>query len=440
MKRPIEQELRWTRFKGYAARVRSLGIVGGGRGGEEWAISHETYRTVLCLSEPFLPNLHTLYWNYYQLGPLQAYLFPKLSHLKLDLTEMDSTDFDSAFASMDNVNCSVKTITLVSDDLNERQQTSLSNFLIRFESLRCFESGRDVFLSAQTLAHLVSISSLRRLRLDIKDQGEAMAELCRHQGSQAFKNMEVLELRLSDIRSFMAFLDAIPLAPICKLGIVTHQKDDAVTIQRFFSLLRSRDFSSRLTSLKFLHLKKTRHRLADRMIPDVFRPLLSLRALKQLHVTTFHGYQLDDATLRDMSEAWPLLEVLELGYEGWRGQSRCTWMGLISLLNQCRNLQAVTIAICKCSLPNIPPGFVQHKSLEEIDFLDSPMAEDPYEVAILLSQLFLNLPRVQAWDMPMGGPSRRQSKWEPLWMDVQTHLKRLVEVRKYESRRTQAIH
>lgn len=398
---------------------------------------------VLGLSEPLLPNLRKLYWDHH-LGPLQAYLLPmcpRLSHLTVNLTAIDNMDL-SMLALMGNVGPSIISLIIWSDEpeIDNTRQTCLSNFVTQLESLRCFESS--VPLQPQCVAQLATMSSLRRLWLNIGDQGEVIAELCRDQGNLVFKNMKEWELVLSDIPNFLAFLDTIPLAQVHYLELSMYRGDDTATIQNLFSLLKSGGTSS-FTLLKLEETGDTRHLVSDVMGLAIFRPLFSLRGLRHLDISTFHAYQLDDVALRDMSQAWPLLEFLELGSCGWRGQSQCTWTGIMALLHHCRNLREVAIAICTtegCSLEIITSGFVRYNSLVRINFLDSPITSDPHQVAVFLSQLSLNLSVVQAWNLARGGQGRQSKKWRPVWAEVQAQLNRCVEVREDETRRARAIH
>jgi hypothetical protein len=130
--------------------------------------------------------------------------------------------------------------------------------------------------------------------------------------------------------------------------------------------------------------------------------------------------------LEDMATAWPRLKMLHLGYMGGIGKGKCTFTGLVCLLQRCLDLESLSIVIdasaIDCSLDILSEGKSNDK-LTRIDLRDSKI-DDPHTIAIYLSDLIPNL-------LVSNG-------WAEGWHEVPDLVKTLSIVRQHERRRLEA--
>lgn len=85
----------------------------------------------------------------------------------------------------------------------------------------------------------------------------------------------------------------------------------------------------------------------DNDIP-VSADILKLLCFSNLTILSIHiplGFKIGNPLLKGMAVAWPRLQMLFLGSNGWGGSSEVTLQGLIFLLQRCRLLTGLVISI-----------------------------------------------------------------------------------------------
>ncbi|KAJ7635270.1 hypothetical protein FB45DRAFT_1057140 [Roridomyces roridus] len=155
--------------------------------------------------------------------------------------------------------------------------------------------------------------------------------------------------------------------------------------------------------------------------PQTLRLLLPFTNLKSLVLEPYHGFELDDDTLRDMaSQAWGQLEELTIAA---CAPLRCgfdyppvTLNGVQHLARHCQRLKMLTLLFDASEIPALNEQCVQ-RTLNELNVSFSAI-EDPTEVALFLEALFPTMNSIMArFCVP------EDEDESTLWDEVRDHVK-----------------
>ncbi|KAJ6594641.1 hypothetical protein B0H19DRAFT_1096298 [Mycena capillaripes] len=150
----------------------------------------------------------------------------------------------------------------------------------------------------------------------------------------------------------------------------------------------------------------------DHEIPDMLermvstnstQPLPSCASLPEITVRTGHGIDLNDAFLKQMAQAWPQLQKLDLspGCQSVQYVPQVTLSGLIPLAQHCPHMASLALVIDPTTTAphskNKPGGGISNRALVELEVVESPLSS-PAAVASFLSAIFPNLQRVSDRD------------------------------------------
>lgn len=318
-------------------------------------------------------------------------------------------------------------------------------FLGQLPSLVRFQSSSN--LPFEFYAHLAALPKLRSASLNIENYWQDDLIYCPPDSPHpiSLNNLHALRLVARESEHLMPFISRTSLSAIedIEVRVFFGNGDD---LHQFLSYLVVNCTSDRLLSLVlpldiaarhdwFIHeFFDAEYEFAE---PEVFeilfagdlQPLLSFQNLRHLTVDIRHSLQLSDDILDQMARSWPFLETLRLNPTyGWRGNSQCTWVGIISLLTHCSKLQEIALALRSaegCSIDMIPSGLTRHRYLRHADFLDTPMIwPSTRKVAHFLYQLSPSLRngRVHAWGREIRGGNNKRQLYIMSWDHVQSCL------------------
>ena len=89
---------------------------------------------------------------------------------------------------------------------------------------------------------------------------------------------------------------------------------------------------------------------------DDLRPCMAFSSLRRIELNTEWNVGLTDSDLPRLIPAWPNLEHLLINeYFGWNTRGGITPDGLVQLLQTCRSLRAIAIAIDTRGYTEVPP-------------------------------------------------------------------------------------
>lgn len=158
----------------------------------------------------------------------------------------------------------------------------------------------------------------------------------------------------------------------------------------------------------------------------VMQPLLVFFNLSILFLS-FKGvpFRMNNRIVREMATAWPRLEKLVLGTEGWFLASEITPSGLMPLL-RLPLLRVLSISI-NASTVDVAPEFAAmepnavNTELKDMMLQDS-LINDVGPMAAFLSKFVPNLNSISSWDSESarnaGIPSESAQEFESRWNEV----------------------
>ncbi|KAH8101432.1 hypothetical protein BXZ70DRAFT_1064014 [Cristinia sonorae] len=165
---------------------------------------------------------------------------------------------------------------------------------------------------------------------------------------------------------------------------------------------------------------------ADYIRGDALRPLLRF-GLTSFHLGGRWSWDLDDAILAEMAQAWPRISLLSLDTSRyWKEPRGITLRGLESLLRQCPELEEFCAVIDSTPPATISPDVSPNGLMTRLDFGYSPIERDHIgAVAELLFRWFPNILLIETYNHddlpgPEGAIVREQdSEQRSRWFDVE---------------------
>ncbi|KAH7890606.1 hypothetical protein F5I97DRAFT_1836847 [Phlebopus sp. FC_14] len=295
-----------------------------------------------------------------------------------------------------------------------------SNMLRHFKEL---ESVRCAELTDEGMSHLSRLPSFRTLRVDLRLN-------CLHQLEHTmldtrFPALREASLSAPSLSHCLQFLKLVDSTRLDTINFNVDDESDAATYKEIFTSWGSNPSYQNMSCIEIAEMRVWRD-YDEKHVIDIatLRPLFHFRRLTCLRLETLCTYTLDDAALREMADAWPLLETLDLSSRecGWEIPSRITLMGLIPLLCGCPNLDLLGVVVDATVLP--PPSFrlpgagVRNTSLESLWLADSKVTR-PHLVAAFLSAVAPNVDQIVAWNTPLLSGREGRDKYRRRWREVE---------------------
>ncbi|KAJ7591799.1 hypothetical protein C8J56DRAFT_519006 [Mycena floridula] len=318
---------------------------------EDLQIFHELWS---FRGQQLLPNLRCLrlihLGTYYQLHGFDILMGPSLAQVELEM-EWDANlkNVDDLIVSLEKSSVPLEHLDLAhAQNLTIVASSQLSSLVQKSSQLRFLSCGKRQ-LTTEALTSLASFESLYTLCLSNSARDLLVAlKALPVDGLLPFPVLRHLELRQSDITDISAVLEHLNLAQLAHLYVEISTDVTPNDLERLFTVLKNR-CSSRFSTIRLTPSPQTQppglHRSSvasynTLITPAILRPLLDLDSIICFEMTFPCAFTIDDVFVADMAEAWPKLQILQLGpRSGWAHRtSAITFDGLRSIVENCRDL------------------------------------------------------------------------------------------------------
>ncbi|KAG9309649.1 hypothetical protein JVU11DRAFT_10313 [Chiua virens] len=303
--------------------------------------------------------------------------------------------------------------------------------LPELQTLRCAELPDDSVL------HLSQLPNLKILRMDLRlislDHLESAF------GRIRFPVLQEVLLSAPTMSHSLRFLDFIQSTSVDTINLNVDDETCAADYKAIFTQWASNPSYHNLSAIDISEMQVWRD-YDDKHIIDIatLRPLFQLKYLTSLKLETLCTFDLDNAAIKEIAQAWPLLETLDLSIRecGWELPSKVTLSGLVPLLQNCPNLALLGVVVDATVLPAASsttlPGYgVQNTSLESLWLADSKITR-PALVASFLSAVAPNLEQLVSWNTPLLSGREGKDKYLKRWKEVEKLVQHFAQVRRQE--------
>ena len=243
-------------------------------------------------------------------------------------------------------------------------------------------------LSPVALHHVATLPTLEQLTLtNVTNPEDASIALPRSHPGRFFSSLQELDLSDVPISFSVALLEAMESSSLTSIKINTFGEENPLAHQDLFNALRNHCCHSSLTSIT-VHTYEPEYDAG--IMSKHLKPIFVFSNLTNVKLYLECPFDLDDATVSDMAQAWPRIRSLVLrGYYPEECKPCVTILGLIPIAQHCPELEELTILFDTRWLP-LPtacfPGATS-EALKKLQLLNSPI-EDPEEVAAFLYWMF----------------------------------------------------
>ncbi|KDQ51684.1 hypothetical protein JAAARDRAFT_210967 [Jaapia argillacea MUCL 33604] len=412
----------WTRFDLYAPRVKCISY---NRSKDREPIRPLTrlHDTVLQALKDrrstviLFPNLREIHWPSTDKGELFSYLGPTVTSVSFQWP-----DSESEHGELGSIGFLTRVVTIcpMLEDLQINNGDSQGVafppsfvetlcLLRHLRHLACdlvFITTRDVVRMA-ALPHLTSLFLAGRSTVDC---GTAKGEWSRLIGGAGVSECpsEAISHPFSNLKHLVIISDSPSLDPWIQMLRFMEQPE----LELFHCYLRQAHHSATIVSLLQILAGRPSHRALASLHMDClsrFEPhfpedernsfgnplhvpsLVKFINLTKFHFIMHHHFSLDDATIKELAMAWPLLEEFEVKWpssaEEW---SSVTLEALVHLAHHCPHLQTIHLILGTTILPSLPPSETVNLTVRSLHFGQTPIL-DPKGVAAFLVGLFPKL-------------------------------------------------
>ena len=170
-----------------------------------------------------------------------------------------------------------------------------------------------------------------------------------------FSQLAFLEMASESLDSVTSLIAQIRLPAVRVLIATFTTRPARATVTSYLSTLNTTCTSNSLTDLRLLNLRTSIAHISppiddtpqdDRLTLDDLRPCMAFRNLRALHINLEWSIDLTDADLLALVSAWPNIQHLVINDRwGWRTTHGITLNGLVQILQRCRFLWELCIAL-----------------------------------------------------------------------------------------------
>ncbi|KZP23317.1 hypothetical protein FIBSPDRAFT_930633 [Athelia psychrophila] len=410
----------WARFLHHAGRVRSLGPTDDHDHLKimthiEQHIAPESAYHALDMSKPreiLLPNLRTLHWKFTQdeLQHIRPFLCPSMRDISIVLYAPPSMAERSLLLSLSSMMKQVTSFCIDidytaldgSDDYAIYVNPILKDIISFWDRLRTLVIP-STSLTASSLPHIALLPYLEELTVELRE--EIGLSCLEGHAFPALWHLAVYCNSLSMCTKFLQLSQSWTLENV-DVTISRNHLDSAETTQAFFKVLQSHVSNENLSGVSVSSLDLPNASNNHILDIETLAPLLSLPHLGWLNISTPHPFNLCDRDLWKIATAWPELQTLTLGRHGWGVPSLITPNGLASLLNQCRQLSSLSLAIDASAFDwyqlNDATFVMPHMNLCFLDLQDSRL-HDARTMAVFLADVVPEISVIAAWSQHVRG-------------------------------------
>lgn len=274
-------------------------------------------------------------------------------------------------------------------------------------------------LSADALAHIASLPSLRELDLSDHRRGNVAAEFPYHLPFAGFPALKKLSVSSPNFQFSAHLLRS--MRPGASLTSITccanHSQTTATEWWDLLNAITGICLDSSLCDITIYDSEPSYHHPALRLTEDHLQQLLPFANLTTVRLTTTGAFDIDNRTVADMAIAWPNISYLAL-VGGAASMPTVTLAGLLPLAKHCPKLCSLMLAFDATEVSIGEPSPKIHNSLRNLQVLNSPLNSSA-RVAAFLSDIFPSLDRVATWDVVTVFPLEEDQINADLWNEVE---------------------
>ncbi|KAN0082407.1 hypothetical protein V8E55_008202 [Tylopilus felleus] len=430
----------WDVFLRYARRVRSLEF-------DRQCISTTDVNVYAALANPpsslvIFPRLIHFRCGEYRneaIPFLLHLLQPTVVHVDIDNLMSNSLTFD-VLPLLPSRCPRIKRIMAFRNFVFQKGDQALETFskvlceLNELQALRCAELPEDSVL------HLSRLPNLKILRMDLRlislDSLESAF------GSIRFPVLQEVLLSAPSMSHSLQFLKFIQSTSVDTINLNVDDETCAADYNAIFTAWASNPSYRNLSVIDISEMQVWRD-YDDKHIIDIttLRPLFQLKRLTSLKLETLCTFDLDNAAIKEIAMAWPLLETLDLSIRecGWEIPSKVTLPGLLPLLRHCPHLALLGLVVDATVLPvastssssSLPGRGIRNTSLESLWLADSKITR-PDLVASFLSAVAPNLEQIVSWNTPLLSGRAGKDKYHKRWKEAERLVRQFALVRRQE--------
>lgn len=430
------QQSDWDIFLRYARRVRSLEF-------DRQCLSTTDVKVYMELAQPPSPVVIFPRLLHFRCGEYRPEAIPFLMHLlqptvvHVDIDNLMSNPLTLKFLPFLPSRCPrIKQIMAFRNFVFQRGDQALETFskvlcqLTELQALRCAELPDDSVL------YLSQLSNLKTLRMDLRlislDHIESAL------GRIRFPVLQEVLLSAPTMSHSQRFLKFIQSTSVDTINLNVDDETCAGDYKAIFTAWASNLSYRNLSVIDISEMQVWRD-YDDKHIIDItiLRPLFQLKHITSLKLETLCTFDLDNAAIKEIATAWPLLETLDLSIRecGWEIPSKVTLPGLLPLLRNCPNLALLGVVVDATVLPTastrLPGAGVRNTSLESLWLADSKITR-PSLVASFLSAVAPNIEQIVSWNTPLLSGRKGKDKYLKRWKEVERLVSHFALVRRQE--------
>ncbi|KAG8221424.1 hypothetical protein J3R82DRAFT_1612 [Butyriboletus roseoflavus] len=433
--RPMQQS-DWDIFLRYARRVRSLEF-------DRQCLSTTHPKVYVALAQPPSPVVIFPRLVHFRCGEYRMEAIPFLMHLlqptvvHVDIDNLMSNPLTFAVLPLLPSRCPrIRQIMAFRNFVFQRGDQALETFskvlcqLTELQTLRCAELPDDGVL------HLSHLPNLKILRMDLRlvslDHIESAF------GCIRFPALQEVLLSAPSMSHSLRFLRFIQSTSVDTINLNVDDETCAADYTAIFTSWASDPSYRNLSAIDISEMQVWRDYDYKHIIDiTILRPLFQLKHLTSLKLETLCTFDLDDAAIKEIAMAWPLLETLDLSIRecGWEIPSKVTLPGLVPLLRHCPNLVLLGVVVDATVLPvnstRLPGAGVRNTSLESLWLADSKITR-PSLVASFLSTIAPNIEQIVSWNTPLLSGRNGMDKYLKRWKEVESSVRHFALARKQE--------
>jgi hypothetical protein len=425
VRRPVAGE--WDRFESYARRIKILFCLSGWHMRRAYEIIEESMFEALAdhfQESPVLPNLRHLYC--YEGTGVNKYMWlflaPRLTHLRFSPSVCSSPD--PAVVESINTACpNLRNLEIRPDlSFSPGAHSLLASTSTLIGSLSALESLHCEFpLSPAAILHLSRLPSLTNVTLF--EHPSAIARSLAGISGPAFAHLTSLVIHAWDGPSTANLLRVLYLKKLKNLNIIFCPPSDFGHLEALLKLYHphafndyqstwpdssglSQVFTAIQASCDGLQSLITTSRRGGGTIspfssPYIITPLFSLRNLTSLGIGGICQYDLDDAVLKEMASAWPLLQIFRFRVTRQDFQPKATLEGLAAIISGCSQLREVSAAIYVSAVQTRDIDVSEYNSNGSVFklYLDASLVDDDVNLVELAEVFAILCPKLTSFAM-----------------------------------------
>ncbi|KIK95530.1 hypothetical protein PAXRUDRAFT_11391 [Paxillus rubicundulus Ve08.2h10] len=302
--------------------------------------------------------------------------------------------------------------------------------LTELEALRCAE------LTDDGVRHLSLLPRLKSLRVDLRLN--SLDNLESALGRTGFPLLREALLSAPTMSHCLRFLRLIKSTSVDTINLNVDDETCAADYKTIFTSWAADPSYHNISIIDISEMRIWRD-YDEKHIIDItaLRPLFQLKRLTCLKLETLCTYDLDNAAIKEIAAAWPLLEALDFSIRecGWEIPSKVTLQGLIPLLRDCPNLALLGVVLDATVLPDasvrLPGAGVRNTSLDSLWLADSKITR-PTMVAAFLSAVAPNIEQIVSWNTPLLSGREGKDKYRKRWREVERLMRHFSTARRQE--------